>query len=208
MIPTLTLCSLYRFCGMVDEYNYIIRVVNILTFIYVSSKYSTSGTVQSKRLQQCLISQAHQFTSFVTELSLFYLFPCMAAAMIPFITTQFRCLELNNALIRPRQIRYSGHALMSVELTLRRVVFPQAQQQHHGTIYSGDDSHNTLMCYRYSFNIGNPLIQKLKGHTIACVKKNTNAKPKKKPQSVIPVSHSKESLSSNIRFSSAHRLYN
>ena len=35
MIPTLTLCSLDRFCGMADAYNYIIRVVNILTFIYL-----------------------------------------------------------------------------------------------------------------------------------------------------------------------------
>ena len=34
MIPTLTLCSLDRFRGMVDVYNYIIRVVNILAFIY------------------------------------------------------------------------------------------------------------------------------------------------------------------------------
>ena len=34
MIPTFTICSLDRFCGMVDVYNYIIRVVNILTFIY------------------------------------------------------------------------------------------------------------------------------------------------------------------------------
>ena len=31
----LTLCSLDRLCGMVDVYNYIIRVVNILTFIYL-----------------------------------------------------------------------------------------------------------------------------------------------------------------------------
>ena len=35
MIPTLTLCSLDRFCGMVDVYNYIIRVANNLTFIYL-----------------------------------------------------------------------------------------------------------------------------------------------------------------------------
>ena len=35
MIPTLTLCSLDRLRGMVDVYNYIIRVVNILTFIYL-----------------------------------------------------------------------------------------------------------------------------------------------------------------------------
>ena len=35
MIPTLTLCSLDRFRRMVDVYNYIIRVVNILTLIYV-----------------------------------------------------------------------------------------------------------------------------------------------------------------------------
>ena len=35
MIPTLTLCSLDRFRGMVDAYNYIIREVNILTFIYL-----------------------------------------------------------------------------------------------------------------------------------------------------------------------------
>ena len=34
MIPTLTLCSLDRFCGMVNVYNYIIKVVNILTFIH------------------------------------------------------------------------------------------------------------------------------------------------------------------------------
>ena len=34
MIPTLTLCYLDHLCGMVDVYNYIIRVVNILTFIY------------------------------------------------------------------------------------------------------------------------------------------------------------------------------
>ena len=36
MIPTLTLCSLDRLHGMVDVYNYIIRVhvVNILTSIY------------------------------------------------------------------------------------------------------------------------------------------------------------------------------
>ena len=33
MIPTHTLCSLDRFRGMVDVYNYTIRVVNILTFI-------------------------------------------------------------------------------------------------------------------------------------------------------------------------------
>ena len=36
-IPALTLCSLDRFCRMVDVYNYIIRVVNILTFIYLFS---------------------------------------------------------------------------------------------------------------------------------------------------------------------------
>ena len=36
MIPTLTLCSLDRLFGMVDVYNYIIRVViNIFTFIYL-----------------------------------------------------------------------------------------------------------------------------------------------------------------------------
>ena len=34
MIPTLTLCSLDRVRGMVDVYNYIIRVVNILKFIH------------------------------------------------------------------------------------------------------------------------------------------------------------------------------
>ena len=34
MIPTLTLCSLDRLCGMIDVYNYIIRLVNILAFIY------------------------------------------------------------------------------------------------------------------------------------------------------------------------------
>ena len=34
-IPTLTLYSLDRIRGMVDVYNYIIRVVNILTFIYL-----------------------------------------------------------------------------------------------------------------------------------------------------------------------------
>ena len=39
MIPTLTLCSLDRFCRMVDVYNYIIRVVNILTFIYYYKKH-------------------------------------------------------------------------------------------------------------------------------------------------------------------------
>ena len=39
MIPSLTLCFLDRFCGMVDVYNYIIRVVNILTFI---SKHTSS----------------------------------------------------------------------------------------------------------------------------------------------------------------------
>ena len=45
MIPTLTLCSLDRFCGMVDVYNYIIRVVNILTFIYlyVHDEYDLSS---------------------------------------------------------------------------------------------------------------------------------------------------------------------
>ena len=36
MIPNLTLCSLDRFCRMVDAYNYISRVVNILTFICLS----------------------------------------------------------------------------------------------------------------------------------------------------------------------------
>ena len=33
MIPTLTLCSVDRLCGMVNVY----RVVNILTFIYLQS---------------------------------------------------------------------------------------------------------------------------------------------------------------------------
>ena len=33
MIPTLILCSLDHLRGIVDVYNYIIRVVNILTFI-------------------------------------------------------------------------------------------------------------------------------------------------------------------------------
>ena len=37
MIPTLTLCSLDHWCGMVDVYNLYIRVVNILTFIYLST---------------------------------------------------------------------------------------------------------------------------------------------------------------------------
>ena len=32
---TITLCFLDRFCGMVDVYNYIVRLVNILTFIYL-----------------------------------------------------------------------------------------------------------------------------------------------------------------------------
>ena len=35
MIPILILCSIDRFCGMVDVHNYIIRVVNKLTFIYL-----------------------------------------------------------------------------------------------------------------------------------------------------------------------------
>ena len=35
MIPTLTLCSLDYLRGMVDVYIYIIRAVNILTFIYL-----------------------------------------------------------------------------------------------------------------------------------------------------------------------------
>ena len=35
----ITLCSLDCFCGMVDVYNYIIRVVNILTFIYLMQSY-------------------------------------------------------------------------------------------------------------------------------------------------------------------------
>ena len=42
MILTLTLSSLDRLCGMVDVYNYIIRVVNILTFIYVFVLYFSS----------------------------------------------------------------------------------------------------------------------------------------------------------------------
>ena len=37
MIPTLILCSLDRLRGIVDVYNYIIRAVNILTFIYLQS---------------------------------------------------------------------------------------------------------------------------------------------------------------------------
>ena len=32
-----TLCSLDRLCGVIDVYNYIIRVVNILTFIYLET---------------------------------------------------------------------------------------------------------------------------------------------------------------------------
>ena len=35
MIPTLTLCSVDGLRGMVDVYNHIIKVVNILTFIYL-----------------------------------------------------------------------------------------------------------------------------------------------------------------------------
>ena len=33
--PALTLCSMDRFCGMVDVYTDIIRVFNILTFVYL-----------------------------------------------------------------------------------------------------------------------------------------------------------------------------
>ena len=42
MIPALTLCSLDRLGGMVDVYNYIMRVVNILTFVYLhlGARYS------------------------------------------------------------------------------------------------------------------------------------------------------------------------
>ena len=35
MLIISTLCSLDRLCGMVDVYNYIIRVVNILTLIWM-----------------------------------------------------------------------------------------------------------------------------------------------------------------------------
>ena len=58
MIPSLTLCSLDRFRGMVDVYNYIIRVVNTLTLIYIINammmilhrachilRYSNNGTM-------------------------------------------------------------------------------------------------------------------------------------------------------------------
>ena len=42
IVSNFALCSLDRLCGMVDVYNYIIRVVNILTFIYlVVSNYTT-----------------------------------------------------------------------------------------------------------------------------------------------------------------------
>ena len=55
MIPTLTLCSLDRFCGMVDVYNYIIRVVNILTlFIYFILRFTMIRVVNdSFYFRQC-----------------------------------------------------------------------------------------------------------------------------------------------------------
>ena len=47
MNPTLTLCTLDRLCGMVDVYNYIIRVVNILTFNYLHIAGSIASCSQS-----------------------------------------------------------------------------------------------------------------------------------------------------------------
>ena len=46
MIPTLTLCSLDRFCRVVEVYNYIIRVVNILAFIYLHCYLYEDGIVE------------------------------------------------------------------------------------------------------------------------------------------------------------------
>ena len=47
-----TLCSLGRLRGMVDVYNYIIRVVNILTFIYTHTwcRFSPHGEVALHRM--------------------------------------------------------------------------------------------------------------------------------------------------------------
>ena len=42
----ITLCSLDRFRGMVDVYNYIVRVVNILTFVYLVRRVPESQTWQ------------------------------------------------------------------------------------------------------------------------------------------------------------------
>ena len=47
-----TLCSLDRFCGMVDVYNYIIRVVNILTFIFLIIRARKITVISSHQFQQ------------------------------------------------------------------------------------------------------------------------------------------------------------
>ena len=54
----ITLCSLDRFRGMVDVYNYIVRVVNILTFIYLEhqqQKIVTSLICDNEGLEKCII---------------------------------------------------------------------------------------------------------------------------------------------------------
>ena len=48
MIPSLILCSLDRFRGIVDVYNYIIRVVNILTLIYLEKQEKCSMQIERR----------------------------------------------------------------------------------------------------------------------------------------------------------------
>ena len=62
MIRFLILCSLDRFCGMVDVYNYIIRVVNILTFIYPSPfslQLTSTAATQPSIIHQMQEHQRH-----------------------------------------------------------------------------------------------------------------------------------------------------
>ena len=49
---TLILCSLDRFRGMVDVYNYIIRVVNILTYIFLIIRARKITVISSHQFQQ------------------------------------------------------------------------------------------------------------------------------------------------------------
>ena len=71
MTPTLTLCSLDRFCGMVDIYNYIFRVVNILTFIYqltiVSSPIPNKYVRRASITSACIL--ANTLLTHVTSIS-------------------------------------------------------------------------------------------------------------------------------------------